>query len=224
MSKELDTPPETIEALTKKNEELHGKLIKQMLIGGALLRGIEKRKDEANRDSLTGLLNRRGFQVALDKTAEIAGVIVLDIDNFKQINDTFGHNRGDEAIRMIADILYSSVREQDIVARVGGDEFVIVLSDDTQIDLPHAAGEYEARQKPLTEKSVINALPYMIASRLRREMAKSENDDLRDMAFPLGVTTAGRPATKATLEEALQKADDEVRAIKSQRSLDQSYR
>lgn len=91
---------------------------------------------EADTDALTGLANRR----ALERTLEAAlgragarsrsvGVIMLDLDGFKAINDTHGHPAGDDALREVAARLRRCVRERDLVARLGGDEFVVVLTD-----------------------------------------------------------------------------------------------
>lgn len=88
----------------------------------------------ANHDTLTGLLNRRGFASVLD--AQIARVarhhedcalLAIDLDNFKAVNDTCGHDRGDELLLAIADALRRSLRTSDSVARVGGDEFLALL-------------------------------------------------------------------------------------------------
>lgn len=84
-------------------------------------------------DSMTGLVNRRGFELVgaqMIKTAARAsqqlGVIFLDLDGLKTINDRFGHARGDEAIIAFADILSSVVRDSDVTGRLGGDEFAVV--------------------------------------------------------------------------------------------------
>jgi diguanylate cyclase (GGDEF)-like protein/PAS domain S-box-containing protein len=88
----------------------------------------------AYHDPLTGLSNRVLFRdklaVALSQArtnAEILGVIFLDLDRFKIINDTLGHNMGDQALKLIAERLVSSVRNTDLVARLGGDEFTVML-------------------------------------------------------------------------------------------------
>ena len=88
----------------------------------------------ADHDPLTGLPNRRKFEEELDQhVAHVArygpegALIVLDIDNFKQINDTMGHNAGDELIVSIAEVLSARLRESDTLARLGGDEFAVLL-------------------------------------------------------------------------------------------------
>jgi diguanylate cyclase len=88
----------------------------------------------SSRDALTGLANRRAFQLALarevDRVArsgEPALLLALDIDHFKKVNDTHGHAAGDQVIRAVAQALVDSVRPMDLVARVGGEEFAIIL-------------------------------------------------------------------------------------------------
>mgnify|MGYP006292166585 CR=1 FL=1 len=90
----------------------------------------------ANRDSLTGLLNRRSFQDTL--TDEIArsrrfgkslSLLMIDIDNFKEINDTLGHLNGDEVLRKIAEIISNTMRSIDKAFRYGGEEFIILLPE-----------------------------------------------------------------------------------------------
>jgi diguanylate cyclase (GGDEF)-like protein/PAS domain S-box-containing protein len=93
-------------------------------------------RHEADTDDLTGVANRRALQRMLEAAlgrAEshglIVGVLMLDLDGFKAVNDRLGHAAGDAALRDVATRLRRSVRERDLVARTGGDEFVIVLAD-----------------------------------------------------------------------------------------------
>ncbi|MFP4417031.1 MAG: diguanylate cyclase [Chitinivibrionales bacterium] len=86
-------------------------------------------------DELTGALNRRGFFQAIQPLSYLAqrkkmeiGIIMVDIDDFKQINDTHGHQMGDRVLQKVAGDLQKSVRTSDIVGRYGGEEFVIYLS------------------------------------------------------------------------------------------------
>jgi diguanylate cyclase (GGDEF)-like protein/PAS domain S-box-containing protein len=88
----------------------------------------------ADHDPLTGLRNRRSFEEELRRQAArvarygpAGALLVLDLDNFKQVNDTLGHNAGDELIVSMADLLRHTMRESDVVARLGGDEFAIIL-------------------------------------------------------------------------------------------------
>lgn len=84
----------------------------------------------AERDPLTGVGNRRAFDramAALQAGGEPGALILIDLDNFKQVNDHLGHQRGDEVLRAVARGLRHSVRDSDLVARLGGDEFAVVL-------------------------------------------------------------------------------------------------
>jgi diguanylate cyclase len=89
-------------------------------------------QQEASVDPLTGVANRRAFDRVLRASMEMRGrrfvLAVLDVDDFKRINDTYGHTKGDDVLRMVAETLKSAVRGDDIVARIGGDEFALVAS------------------------------------------------------------------------------------------------
>lgn len=101
----------------------------------------------ANCDALTGCFNRRYFMqeaARLLKLAQRSGspisLIMLDIDHFKSVNDRFGHPAGDQVIRAVADQLAATMRETDLVARIGGEEFVALLPDTGQV-AAHTAAE-----------------------------------------------------------------------------------
>ncbi|AFZ29031.1 diguanylate cyclase/phosphodiesterase with PAS/PAC sensor(s) [Gloeocapsa sp. PCC 7428] len=89
----------------------------------------------ANHDSLTGLFNRRYFQaqlehyleLALERDRESGALVLIDIDDFKDINDTLGHKAGDDLLKNLATLLQEQIEEKDILARLGGDEFAILV-------------------------------------------------------------------------------------------------
>jgi len=95
---------------------------------------------QASHDTLTGLINRREFEnrlvtaldAAHDNPAHTHALLYLDLDQFKVVNDTFGHTAGDELLRQITDVVQSQIRSSDIVARLGGDEFGILLERCTE--------------------------------------------------------------------------------------------
>jgi diguanylate cyclase (GGDEF)-like protein len=97
-----------------------------------LRRLTDSLRNMAARDPMTDLLNRRGLQEALTRSfnsrnAGAARLLLLDVDHFKRINDTYGHQAGDEVICQVADILRSTVRNGDLTGRIGGEEFVAVF-------------------------------------------------------------------------------------------------
>jgi diguanylate cyclase (GGDEF)-like protein len=107
---------------------------------------VDKLRHKANHDALTGLLNRVGFRQHIDYIldpvragAVSLGLMYIDLDEFKQVNDLYGHDAGDEVIRKAAQRLEAAAREGDGVARLGGDEFAIVLADVGELDQLRAA-------------------------------------------------------------------------------------
>jgi len=96
----------------------------------------EKLHDQSIRDPLTTLYNRRFLQATMEQEVRRSarrhsglGVIMADIDKFKQFNDTFGHEAGDMVLKEVAFLLRRAVRTEDIVCRFGGEEFVVVMPD-----------------------------------------------------------------------------------------------
>ena len=107
---------------------------------------------QAERDPLTGLLNRRAFQSIATRTVEHAkaqgkplAVLLIDANDFKLINDERGHDAGDETLRHIADTLLRNLRQEDISARLGGDEFAILLPGLQEVQAHLLADRLSAR-------------------------------------------------------------------------------
>src|SRR5256885_11913984 len=102
---------------------------------------VERVKQLAYLDGLTGIFNRRFFELRIAEEIERArrfdtgmAVIMVDIDNFKRLNDEFGHLLGDEVLRQVSSIFHQQLRKIDVVCRYGGEEVAMVLS---QTNLPH---------------------------------------------------------------------------------------
>jgi diguanylate cyclase (GGDEF)-like protein len=98
---------------------------------GHLVGALGRSQDAARTDSLTGLLNRRGLAEQLLELGRrwTLAVMMADVDGFKQINDRFGHSTGDRALQEVGARLRGVVRQRDLVARWGGDEFLVVCPD-----------------------------------------------------------------------------------------------
>lgn len=101
-------------------------------------------------DELTGLANRRGFEaigrqvVSLCMRKDLAlAVCFLDLDEMKPINDTHGHEAGDRALRALADLLRTTFRSSDLVSRMGGDEFCVLLTGSEAVDVDRAVERFE---------------------------------------------------------------------------------
>jgi diguanylate cyclase (GGDEF)-like protein/putative nucleotidyltransferase with HDIG domain len=158
---------------------------------------IARLADAARTDALTGLLNRRGFQELMEVETERAlrssrplAILVGDLDHFKHLNDRFGHAAGDVALRRFADIASSASRRIDAVARIGGEEFALLLPDTEQ----HAA--------------------YLLAERLRRsvkEPGAASGAELPTVSF--GV--ASFPSHAADAEALMHAADQALYAAKA---------
>ncbi|MEV6350851.1 EAL domain-containing protein [Actinoplanes sp. NPDC051851] len=93
---------------------------------------LRQSRDRLIADALTGLANRAGLDEALDRTAkrgEAAAILLIDLDGFKLVNDAYGHAAGDAFLAHVGRLLRSAVRNGDVCARIGGDEFAILLTD-----------------------------------------------------------------------------------------------
>ncbi|MBN2654909.1 MAG: diguanylate cyclase [Nitrospirae bacterium] len=142
------------------------------------MRLLELNRNLAIIDPLTGLYNRRYFEAFMDKQVAISqrnnqflSVIMLDIDNFKAFNDSYGHDAGDSALKVVAHSLNAVIRNSDIAVRYGGEEFIVAL--------------------PNTEKAVA----YEVAERLRVTIEESpvhlNADQKKFITASLGVATLG---------------------------------
>lgn len=132
--------------LTAQHPEPHGLTLGDLDLGQAVANQVaaalenaqlyQRTKELATRDELTGLFNRRHFFDQLEKEVQRArryrrvfALLLLDLDGFKAYNDTHGHLQGDEALKEVARLLLAGTRRADIVARFGGEEFVVLLPE-----------------------------------------------------------------------------------------------
>jgi diguanylate cyclase (GGDEF)-like protein len=130
--------------LSESKQELADNFAERLGLALANLKLREKLKNQSIRDPLTGLFNRRYLEESLERELYRAtreqqglGVILLDIDHFKQFNDTFGHDAGDTLLKELAMFLQGNIRQSDIACRYGGEEFVLIVPDaslDTIVD------------------------------------------------------------------------------------------
>ncbi len=168
-------------------------LKRAMLIGISLLQNkIGKLKFEAQTDPMTGLYNRRGLATTLEPIAQLGqhfSVIALDIDHFKLVNDTYGHDVGDEVIKQLATQIRDSSRDTDILCRSGGEEFLMLLPG-TTLDV--------ATQ---------------VANRLRHNVEMMEIANIRPITISLGVAYW---SGEAMPEDALKLADEALYRAKQQ--------
>jgi len=141
-----------------------------------LIQRHSRLEDRATRDQLTGVLNREGFTSQandlLDQGARYGvgfAVVYMDIDRFKAINDTFGHELGDRALKNTATRIRDAARRQDLLGRMGGDEFVLLLYDCRAADaeqitrriLSQVAAEPISREKQDARVSLSAGLLYV---------------------------------------------------------------
>jgi diguanylate cyclase (GGDEF)-like protein/PAS domain S-box-containing protein len=124
---------------------------------------------QARSDALTGLANRLNFREAtsrglarIERHPGMIGVLFLDLDGFKQVNDTMGHAAGDQVLQIVADRLRTVIRREDMVARLGGDEFAILLSELRQES--EAASSARRILEALEEPILVDAQVALISS------------------------------------------------------------
>ncbi len=169
-------------------------LKRALLIGISLLqKKIGKLKFETQTDPMTGLFNRRGLAMTLESVVQLRqqfSAITLDIDHFKAINDSYGHDIGDEVIKSLAEQIRHSARESDILCRVGGEEFLVLLPG-----------------TPLAEAG-------MIAERLRQNVETLMLPGIQPITISLGVAYWNQQQGEP--DKALKRADEALYRAKKE--------
>jgi diguanylate cyclase len=142
-----------IQAMVESNRRLENDLIVSQYKLQQRAQELDHSRREARVDNLSGLANRRAFDEALQYFWSSAqrrnrkfGLVLIDVDHFKRINDTYGHLAGDRVVQKIGDVLKQCVRGEDVVSRLGGDEFAVILK---------GVGDGECRQSAIRIRSAI---------------------------------------------------------------------
>jgi diguanylate cyclase (GGDEF)-like protein len=147
--------------------------LRQMLVQDTL-------RERAERDALTGLPNRGAFDEKMREEIALfrryhrpVSVIVIDVDHFKTVNDTYGHDAGDVVLRQVARILAASIRETDFAARLGGEEFAVILpetelsqavdtADRIRVAVERGSIEYEGQTLSVRASAGVSACPTVV--------------------------------------------------------------
>ncbi len=165
----------------------------QLLI--QLKASLNTEKELSRTDELTGAMNGRGFTEVAEKIFELGArhirptsIAYIDLDNFKKVNDGFGHFEGDKVLQMVGDILLRSVRKSDVVGRLGGDEFSVILPETNEIG---------ARST---------------FSKLKNDLSNAMKENNWPIGFSIGVVSYDMPP--ARLDEAIKTADELMYQVK----------
>ncbi len=167
------------------------------LITSVLKRAYEREKSLARTDSLTGIANRQAFLDVVEREIERSRryhhpltIAYMDCDNFKAVNDSFGHQTGDRALRVVAGTIVKNVRAADTAARLGGDEFALFLPE------TGAASAKEALDK------------------IRAVLLEAMEKNRWPITFSIGVATFVNPPASA--DEMLSRADALMYSVKNE--------
>jgi diguanylate cyclase (GGDEF)-like protein len=158
-------------------------------------------KMQSIRDPLTGLFNRRYMEEALDGELKRAsrkkssfGVLMIDVDHFKKLNDTFGHEAGDAVLRSLGSLLKTHFRGEDIVCRYGGEEFTVIL--------------------PETSAEVVQKRSVDLCEAIKQMPVQHRGQPLHSVSLSIGVAMYGEQGT--TGDSLLRSADSALYLAKQQ--------
>jgi len=166
---------------------------------------LAQKEKEADTDLLTGIYNRRGWQKQLEVFSKLAerkeepiSFFVLDIDDFKKINDVWGHDVGDQSLILISQVLEDLLRKSDILARIGGDEFAVLL--------------------PFTDLNAARNIRSRLVKELDRSFGEMEDNDILavvGLSLSVGVSTK-LPKENPTV--AVARADQDMYIVKGKKN------
>ncbi len=187
--------------MAAENKSLGSQLTSSSLEISQLKSDLEDMRRQAMTDGLTGIANRKCFDQELEAALQFAqednspvSLLMVDIDHFKVFNDTYGHQMGDQVLKLLADILKDSVKGQDLPARYGGEEFSIILPE---TKLAGAVGLAEALRNRVVRRKLIN---------------KMTGDTLGNITLSIGAT---QYQPKETSEEFVARADKALYGAKN---------
>ena len=149
-------------AMEARTQELEAKLQSSSQEITELRDRLEATQRDTLRDHLTGIPNRRAFDIELSssietmrESAEPLSLVMFDVDHFKQFNDTWGHQTGDQVLRLVANCIADNARHSDTTSRFGGEEFAVILPSTALADAVHWANQVcgIVRSKRLVKKS-----------------------------------------------------------------------
>ena len=183
-----------------QNEHLESRLADSVTEINTLQRNVENIQAEAMKDPLTGVANRLLFDTELERQMDEAketgaplSLVLADIDHFKRFNDTWGHQTGDQVLRLVAEVMNANVKGQDLLARYGGEEFAIILPDTT------------------LQNAVTLANHIREAVESRRLKKRRTEEDLGTVTMSMGVALCRKGDTAETL---IERADQSLYAGK----------
>jgi diguanylate cyclase (GGDEF)-like protein len=196
-------------AFTQEEQALFGYLARQtaLAIENAALHDLLRR--QATVDDLTGLANHRRFQEALkqeelrtSRSGRPTGLALIDVDDFKTINDTYGHQFGDIVLEAVAEVVGRSCRATDVAARYGGDELALILSD-TDIEGAWTTGESVRRNIEALDLALPDGTPLRITASVGVSALKPGTGDAATVVEAADIALydakrAGRNRTRST--------------------------
>lgn len=185
---EIDGEPYVMELIRKMDDDS----LLDSIGRTRLLNKLVHYNEELYKDALTGAYNRRYFEERVKKTTQQAGVAVIDIDDFKLCNDTYGHQAGDAALYATVDAIRQSIRKTDSLIRYGGDEFLLVMPE-------------------IAEEIFLDKLQQM--QRKIRAVKMSQFPRMR-----ISVSIGGVIAENETIENAVMRADQLMYQAKAQKN------